>query len=83
MKVMLIDPKTNFSTPEAKRGIPYGLMAVAGAIKDLTETELIDLNIRNMNTEELIGRVYDSNIVGITCFMDTFREVQGLCKLFS
>lgn len=79
MKVMLINPKTSFlGRGEGGRLFPLGLAAVAGSINQIADVRMFDMNLGGdllMNVSE-----FNPTVVGVSCFMDTFCEVQRMCR---
>lgn len=79
MKVMLINPKTTFvGRGEGGRLFPLGLASVAGSINQIADVNVLDMNLGG----DLLGNIseFKPTIIGISCFMDTFCEVQRVCQ---
>lgn len=79
MKVLLINPKIKAWSPNIYP--PLGLAYIAAALEDVRHfVKILDMNSRKVSDEELMMKVANADIVGITGLVTEYNEVVRLSK---
>lgn len=79
-KVVLINPKLKNWSPNVY--VPLGITYIASVLEqEGYSVEIIDLNVENIKDEDILEKVDNSNIVGITGMITEYREVLRLVNI--
>lgn len=81
IEISLINPYTHFIKYEGSHCFPLGLLAIASIVRDIASVEIIDLNLIELSPDSFLNKICEKEIIGISCWMDTFSSVKKMCDL--
>ncbi len=79
MKILLVNPRSGFLSLKNNKGrySPMGIISLISVLKKDFDVEVFDFNIEQ-NPCGFMEKVAEVDVVGWSCFMDTFLEVKNL-----